>query len=360
MGASVGEQGASNGTATRCRSPDFASCPPAWPVLVRPVTVPALAMLLALIGLAPFDLAHAREIASPPGLPESTMSGHLPAPPSPLRRNNPARIDRAEMRAFFDGAAAAPAAGRRLVLFGRRKPAHDFWFRPSPMRNVAFASLDTSGGEPFVGLGYKRALGRSLDEPGYRFMATLGVKIRDQAPAAADFRTSRLHSVRAVFGREWHLGETRFGATTLAVHGGASIVFFHSDVVFRTRKGGRLGPVVMGEVWHTWRDAPFGLSYSSLFAMVEATSNSGYFRMRHGFRLDALPISFGPEAALSSGGSQRYRAILTQGAWRKARLGLHASDIAIRDFRLSLSGGLEWRHDRSTGAYAEVGAFIRY
>jgi hypothetical protein len=350
MGASVGAWGATGGAATRRRKPDFA------PTSRRKRAIAlGLALPLALIGVASIDAARAQAVSSPPGLPESAMSGYLPDTPSPR-----ARIDRAEMRAFFDDTAAVPGPARRMLLFGKRKPAHDFWFRPLPMRNVAFASLDTSGGEPFIGLGYKRALGRSLDEPGYRFMATLGVKIRDQAPAAADFRTSRLHSVRAVFGREWHMGENRFGATTLALHAGASIVFFHPDVVLRTRKGGRLGPVAMGEIWHTWRDGPLGLSYSSLFAMAELTSDSAYLRMRHGFRLPTLPFSFGPEAALSSGGSQRYRVTLTQGAWRKARLGLHASDIAIRDLRLSLSGGLEWRHDRSTGAYAEVGAYIRY
>lgn len=311
---------------------------------------------LILLTLLATAASRASEIAAPPhASPFPALPSNVVSTPDDTDGSGPARGhlagDPEGMRAFFEGGTGPPA---RRFAFGRRRAAYDFWFRPEPMRNVAFAAVDTSGGEPFIGLGYKRALGPSLDLPGYRFTAALGVKLRDPAPVG-DLRIGRLHSVRVVFGREWHIGRT-----SLAIHAGASIVFFHPEIVFRTNRGGRLGALVMAEAWHDWQAAPFGLRSSSLFAMVEATSASAYIRMRHAFALPSLPFRLGPEAALGSGGSQRYRATLTQGSWRKGRLGLHASDIALRDLRFSLSGGMEWRSDRSPGAYAELGVYIRY
>lgn len=262
-----------------------------------------------------------------------------------------------QVSAFFDG--HDPAAGQPL-LGGRgggffRGPARDFWFRPLPARSVAFAGFETTGRDPYLAGGFKRAVTGDLDQPGFRFLAMFGAKIRDYDPATGT-RASRFHASRMGVGYEWHLA-----SLSVSLLAGGSFVLNSTDAMERSGRIGRFGPFVMLDLWQDWgRDGPLASRFTALSAMLDQASRSSFVRLRHGFQVGDAEWRIGPEAAYTTGESQSRRAVLLQGAWRKARLGLHISEIPLWHARLALSGGAEWRHDRKTGAYMQIGAYVKY
>lgn len=268
----------------------------------------------------------------------------------------PAATDR-QFSAFFEG--HDPTAGQPLLtgrrggpLFGRRE---DFWFQPLPARNVAFAGFETTERDHYFSAGFKRAIAGHLDQPGFRFLATFGAKIRDYDPLLGT-RETRLHASRMVVGHEWHVA-----SLSVSLMAGGSFILNSTDAATRSGRLGRLGPTAMLDVWQDWgNDGPLASRFTSLSAMLDQASRSSFIRLRHGFQLFDVSWRIGPEAAYTTGESQSRRGVLLQSAWRKARLGLHLSEVPLWQARLSLSGGAEWRHDRKMGGYMQVGAYLKY
>ena len=239
------------------------------------------------------------------------------------------------------------------ALAGRN---HDFWFQPNPTRNVAFIGLDITERDRYVSAGFKRAIRGHLEEPGFRFMATFGAKIRDYDPSLG-IRENRLHALRILAGHEWHLG-----SLTVGILAGGSFTLNSTDATLKTGRAGRFGAVGMLDLWQDWGkpDGSFGSRYTALFVMADQASRSSHIRLRHGFQLVEAPWRLGPEASYSTGESQSRRGVPLQGGWRKARLGAHLSEIPFRAARLAASVGAEWRHDHKPGAYLQLSAYMRY
>jgi hypothetical protein len=229
-------------------------------------------------------------------------------------------------------------------------------FQPDPVhRNVFFASFDATERSRFLTFGVKRAIRSTLDEPGWRALTAIGVKIRDY-DVTSGLHTSRVDTARLAIGREF-----RQGATLVTPYLGVSVAANTADVAQRTRRTARIGPVALIEVWHDWPGKEAWSSrFTTLIAMADHANRSAFIRLRHGLALSDGPIRFGPEISLSLGGRQTQHGVVLQESWVKTRLGLHVSEIPLWRVRLQVSGGAEWRDDAGTGAYGQIGAYIRY
>lgn len=259
--------------------------------------------------------------------------------------------------AFFDGKAPSPVRVFRLPGAGKPPSGrrYDFWFQQPPDRNVVFSTFDASERSLYFSAGFKRAIRSHLDEPGYRFMATFGMKIREYDPALG-IAQSRLHAARMVAGYEW-----KIASLSLTAMAGASFVLNTTDATQSTHRLGRIGPVGMIEVWQDWgKHGVFGSRFTALFAMADQASRSFYLRLRHGFALADTPMRIGPETAISVGKSQFRRGIRLQDGWRKVQLGVHLSEIPLWQARLGVSSGMEWRENGNPGGYVQFGAYFRY
>ncbi len=268
-----------------------------------------------------------------------------------IGRGQPVDQRQAEMTAFFEG---TPATGSVAPLFRRDRRKYDIWFNPLPLKNVFFAGYDVSGTDHFTSIGIKRALGSTLDVPGFRFLASLGIKIAARDATTGD-RMTRLHAVRASLGREFHVGNT-----SITAYAGTSVVMNPDGAVLAGSRRSRFGPMTMLDLWHNWPDGTFYSRYSSAFVMADQTSRSLYIRVRHGFGLEGQPWRIGPEVSFSSGATLRSKGIRVQDGWNRKRLGLHVSEIPLGDARLSVSCGNEWRERGKFALYAQAGVYFRY
>ncbi len=250
---------------------------------------------------------------------------------------------------------APPASGWHMArVFGPAR-SRDFWFEEPPAKQVVFAALDATERELYFGNGVKRALRGHLDEPGFRIMATFGAKIREFDPVLGTHQ-SRLHSGRLVAGHEW-----KFATLNVTVLAGGSFVLHSADIAQQSRRLGRLGPVVMLELWQDWgAGAAPGSRFTSLFAMADQASRSSYLRLRHGFGLGGNPVRFGPEASIATGESLFRRGVRLQSGWRKARLGAHLGEVPLWRAVLGVSAGVEARAARKPGGYLGLSAYLRY
>lgn len=296
--------------------------------------------------------ASASEIPSDDVLPAAVLSFIGQAlPRSAWEPGGQASQQQREMTAFFEGTLPAQPA---VPLFGRGRRNHDIWFAPLPLRNVFFAGYDVSGADHFASIGLKRALGSTLDEPGFRLLGSLGVKIAARDSTTGD-RATRLHALRIGLGREF-----RFGDISITPYAGAGFVANPDGAVLAGAPRGRFGPVAMLDLWHNWPAAPLNSRYSSAFVMLDQPGRSVYIRVRHGFGTETHPWRIGPEASFSTGATLRSKGTRLQDGWNRKRLGLHVSEIPLGEGRLSLSGGYEWREHGKSALYAQAGVYFRY
>lgn len=296
-------------------------------------------------------LASASEIPSGDALPTvlSFIGRALPRPT--WAPDGQVKQHQREITAFFEGTLPAEPA---VSLFGRGRRNHDIWFTPLPFRNVFFAGYDVSGADHFASIGLKRALVSTLDEPGFRFLGSLGAKIAARDATTGD-RATRFHALRTSLGREF-----RFGDTSITPYVGTSFVTNPDGAVLAGASRGRFGPVAMLDLWHNWPTSPLHSRYSSVFVMLDQPTRSVYIRVRHGFGAEAHPWRLGPEASLSTGATLRSKGIRLQDGWNRKRLGLHVSEVPLGEARLSLSGGCEWRERGKSAFYAQAGVYFRY
>lgn len=262
-----------------------------------------------------------------------------------------------EITAFFDGQPSVSPRPFRILATGQRlsgKP-YDFWFQQPPDKTVAFTSFDAASRSLYASAGFKRAIRGHLDEPGFRFMATFGLKMREYDPALGIAR-SRLHAARMLVGYEWKIAS--LSVTAMA---GTSFVLNTTEAIQTTHRLGRIGPVGMVELWQDWgKHGVLGSRFTSLFASADQASRSFYLRLRHGFALGNTSMRIGPEISASTGESQFRRGTRLQDGWRKARLGAQLSEIPLWQARLGVSAGVEWRENGHPGGYVQLGGYIRY
>lgn len=258
----------------------------------------------------------------------------------------------------FDGTPGARPpkllAPRRVSpLTGRRA---DFWFTPVPAKNVAFMGLATTGRDTYASIGLKRALGGTLDQPGYRVIASIGSKLREVAPGTGA-SSHQLHAIRLLAGHEWHEA-----GMAISLHAGASFVAYSAKGQAQSHHAGRFGPTLMVDLWKDWGKpaSTFAARYTALTAILDQAGRSAFLRLRHGFQYADWPLRFGPEASVSNGNTLRRQGVRVQDGWRHARLGVAVTEVPFFEAKLALTGGAEWRAHRKTGAYAELSAYIRY
>ncbi len=222
-------------------------------------------------------------------------------------------------------------------------------------RSVFFTSFDLTERGRFVGSGVKYAPAGRLEDPGWRILSSIGVKIRDY-DRALGLRTSRVDAARFLLGHEW-----RSGPRTISAFLGLGSIVNSAEIQLRTRRTTRQGPAGIFELWQDWGGAaPWGSRFTSVFALGDWANRSAYFRVRHGFALAGSTMRIGPEIAVSMGKNQAWRGIRIQDDWLRLRLGVHLGEIPIWRARLTLSTGAEWRDDAQPGLYLQIGAYLRY
>lgn len=245
-------------------------------------------------------------------------------------------------------------AGTRRV-FQRRHHPGELWLPPRPDRGVLFTSLEATGKSRYFTIGTKHAPGGHFGRPGWRTMATIGVKLADYDPTL-DIRLHRPHAVKALAGYEW-----RFDRLSLTAMVGGSFVISPIGAIRQTQRYGRFGPAALVEAWWSWdHTAPLRSRFTSLTMIADGAEQSFFAGARHGFAVPGAAIRIGPEVAYSTGAAISRRGTSLQGAWRKVRLGMHISDIPVMRMDFNLGGGVEWRHDKPAGAYLQLTALMRY
>lgn len=259
--------------------------------------------------------------------------------------------------AFFEG--LPPTPERRFVLPFAGSPMGgrgDFWFMPVPVKTVAFAGLETNGRDHYSAAGFKRAVTGHLDIPGYRIMVTLGAKLREVDPTLGTAQ-HRLHAARLLGGHEWHVG-----SLAVSILAGGSFVLSPPSTQVQTHRAGQFGATAMVDLWQDWgrTKSAFGARYTALTAMVDQASRSSFIRLRQGFEISGWSWRIGPEIAYSTGETILRRGARVQNGWRRARLGAMVSDIPFWEARLTVSGGMEWQHDRGPRAYLQISGYRKF
>ena len=269
---------------------------------------------------------------------------------------------RAPAKRFHAGQSheAAPPLplGQRLRRVLRDSPlggGRDFWFERNHPTDVYFLAFESTARDRFLSFGAKHAVRGTLNEPGWRFLSTLGIKVAAYDPTL-DTRASRVELARLLPGYE-----IRLGSLTLSAYAGLGYARSDSAGVLATGRFGRYGLSALGEFWQDWsRIAPALGRFTSGYVILESANRSAALGIRHGMQVAALPFLIGPEASWSGGRTVLARGARLHSAYRKQRLGLHASEIPLFAARLRLSGGVEWRERGKTSGYAEMAAYIAY
>ena len=198
---------------------------------------------------------------------------------------------------------------------------------------MLFGSLDV-GRSVFVGAGRKRALGPSLDEDGPVFLLlTASGRKRERDSALGSMTVRQAADASALLGYQWVFDRTFVTAALgpeLDVETGPDFRFANPDD--RARAGARL----LGDLWSHPRED--WLLHAT--AIVGSAREQAWARLAVGHRVrDGIYV--GPEAAL-------YRTA----TYHEARVGLHATGVAIGKVNLRLSGGWRWDEERErSGPY---------
>ena len=324
------------------------ACSPASAQSIPPSSLDEQELLVESGALDPVQQPDERQIRHPPARPATSRTFAAPARGT---------IRDQQYTAFFEGLPPTPERRFVLPVGGRLMSGRgDFWFLPVPVKTVAFAGLETNGPDHYAATGFKRAVTGHLDIPGYRIMVTLGAKLREIDPTLGTAQ-HRLHAARLLGGHEWH-----FGSLAANVLIGGSFVMHPSAAQLQTHRLGQLGATAMIDLWQDWGriKGTFGARYTALTAMVDQASRSSFIRLRQGFEIAGWAWRIGPEIAFTTGETMVRRATRVQDGWRRARLGAMVSDIPLWEARLTLSGGVEWRHDRNAGAYLQISGYRKF
>lgn len=244
---------------------------------------------------------------------------------------------------------------RRVLRDSALGGGRDFWFERKHPTDVYFLAFESAARDRFLSFGAKHAVRGTLNEPGWRFLSTLGIKVAAYDPTL-NTRASRVELARLLPGYE-----IRLGSLTLSAYAGLGYARSDSTGALATGRFGRYGLSALGEFWQEWSQiAPALGRFTSGYMILESANRSAAVGIRHGMQVAALPFLIGPEASWSGGRNVQARGARLHSAYRKQRLGLHASEIPLFATRLRLSGGVEWRERGKTSGYAEMAAYIAY
>jgi|GEM_PF-3148440 len=284
----------------------------------------------------------------------SSQSTGRTKPEKPSQRGPQARHAAGQSH---DPAPPLPLAARlrRVVRDSPLGGGMDLWFTRRPVRDVYFIAYDASAHDRYLSFGSKHAVRGDFSAPGWRFISTLGIKIAAYDPPVAG-RVSSVDLMRMMPGYE-----ARWGGLTVAGYAGLGYARSQARGILATGHYGRLGAAALGEFWYSWgQNAPLMARFTSGYVVADSANRSVSTGLRHGVGLPNLPFLFGPEASWSAGRDVRSTGAALHTAFRKARLGAHASEIPILAARLRISAGAQWQDKRKPGAYAELAAYLAY
>lgn len=229
---------------------------------------------------------------------------------------------------------------------------------PKRAASVYFASFEAAERRLYGSFGAKFALFGGLDRPGLRLFASGGAKLGERDRATGT-RQHHLSEARLLAGHEWQAN-----GLVVTAYAGLGLAFNSLQARQASGQSHRAGPAALLDIWQSWPENALASRYSSLSLAADGAGRSLYIALRHGFGHTALPFAFGPEAAISAGEQIRHRGRIVQSAYRKARLGLHLSEIAFFGLKLAISGGAEWRDEArrpvKSGGYARLAGYIAY
>lgn len=236
----------------------------------------------------------------------------------------------------------------------------DLWFTRQRVRDVYFLAVESSAHDRYLSVGSKHAVRGDFSSPGWRFLSTLGVKIAAYEPPLIE-RISYVDLMRMMPGYE-----ARIGNLTIAGYAGLGYARSQARGILATGRFGRFGGAALGEFWYNWgQNAPALARFTSGYIVADTANRSATVGLRHGIGLPelvlpALPVLIGPEASWSAGRDVRSAGAALHTAFRKGRIGAHASEIPLLAARLRVSAGAQWQDKRKPGAYAEMAAYLAY
>ncbi len=209
---------------------------------------------------------------------------------------------------------------------------------------VIFGSIDGGATSGFVSAGFKKALTAKLDEPGLLIMGTTGSGQYRYRSENVEGRlvTDRPTQAGLLAGAQWFMGPETLVA-----------IFFGPEYENQTLSPNDPGNKALrsrfglkGQIEVYARPTDRTLVTATLVAGTAAPSVRG--RLSAGFRVFE-DVFIGPEITA-----------YMNATYDEARLGLHATGIAIGRFTLQASGGLKRDGDGRLGAYGALGGYVTF
>jgi hypothetical protein len=223
-------------------------------------------------------------------------------------------------------------------------------------RAVYFTALDLQRDKATAVTGFKVALGRHLDKPGFRMLAMAKYALNERDPVLLA-RRNRALGGRVLVGHEWHTGS---GAVSL--YAGYALIANDSATWIATGSQFRQGGAALAELWQNWsRTGPMPAGHSLVTVLADQAQKSLYLRVRQGIDLPWKGVSLGPEVSLSLGMKDKKRGVLVQSAWKTLRIGGYLAGVPIGSrFRLGLGGGYEFTDQGRSGPYVKIATLVTY
>ena len=212
------------------------------------------------------------------------------------------------------------------------------------LRQVIFSSAEFANGSAYVGSGFKRAFGKSIDEQGFVLMSLSGAGATPEifeGPADVRIRVARLsNSASMMLGYQW----VAPGRVMMLAAGPESSRSQEIDERGRPRwLPRRNGVKAIAEIWHEPRPrmmlqgtAIFSSAQSSLWSRA-----AGGLALREGLFL-------GPEAT-----------VYLEHGYREARIGMHLTGLALGPFRLRLNAGISRIAEQKSGYYVGLAGHFK-
>lgn len=212
------------------------------------------------------------------------------------------------------------------------------------LRQVIFSSGEFANGSVFIGSGFKRAFGKSIDEPGFVLMSLSGAGATPEiynGPADTRIRVARMSNYASMMlGYQWFIP----GGVFMVAAGPETSRRQQIDDRGRPRWLPKSSGVrTIAEVWHEPRPrmmAQATLIHSSAQASLWGRAAAGY-ALRDGLFL-------GPEASA-----------YLENDYREARLGLHLTGIKIWRFEFRLTAGVSGNSNRESGYYVGISSHFK-
>jgi hypothetical protein len=212
------------------------------------------------------------------------------------------------------------------------------------LRQVIFSSAEMANGSTFVGSGFKRAFGKSIDERGFILMSLSGAGATPeihQGPVNIRIRVARLTSYSSMLlGYQW----VAPGSVFMLAAGPEASRNQQIDERGRPRwQPARKGVRSIAELWHEPR--PNMMLQATL--IHSSTQGSFWGRAAAGIALrDGLFL--GPEATA-----------YVEADYREGRIGLHLTGIPIGQFRLKINAGISRIARQGGGSYVGIAGHFK-